>query len=203
MKKADLRKKSAQKETNYQDDSSSKHSRDSFERRSPIDKFAGKVKVEPSNDEGNSDSDSQLKKRRPRRPGKPVFKLHPSIREQKIKLDQVGDQSKHILSKSQEIESRLKRLLLEIKEMPADVDSHLELVVEELDDIGSEMEVFEQDKDQVILYNSQIGKYLVVIRKIVLDTYPQNPRSFEVENLTRKLLEKATEFIAKAVCIDH
>jgi Asp-tRNA(Asn)/Glu-tRNA(Gln) amidotransferase A subunit family amidase len=97
------------------------------------------------------------------------------------------------------MEFSLRRMLLEILECPADVDSHLEFVHEGLYEFESEIEVFIGDKEQSSLYGSQIGKLLVVIRKIVLETYPSHPRTAEIEALVKQLLEKISYLIAKAV----
>ena len=83
--------------------------------------------------------------------------------------------------------------------MPSDIESHLEFVLEGLHEIESEFDIYEKDKEQSTLYTSQLGKFLVVIRKIVLDTYPDHDLSENIAAVIRRLLHRSSHYIVKAV----
>ena len=199
IKKADIRKKAAQRETKIEDRSSSGGSRNPSRQKSKSDEGDPGREADERSSDRQSDSDSQIKKRRPRRPNKPFFNIPSTSKHERKKTDQLSGKLKQVTNKTSHFEFRLRRMLLEILDMPADVDSHLELVVEGLTDIETEFEVYEKDKDQSALYSSQIGKFLVVIRKLVVETYPDNPRSEEIGDLVRSLLQRSSHYIVKAV----
>lgn len=203
LKKAELRRGSTPKALKMGD-------RDAFSRSKNLKKLAKRAPVpdltggEVLDDESEPESDSEsqnLRKRRPIRKHKHRFPKSVSSKSEMNKASQERAILKLVSSKTTAIESTLESVLLSVLALPENIDSHLTTVFNSLTDIESQMDIYEKDQTQDVLFNSKIGKFLVVINRLVTETYPSHALSRSINDTTASLMNRAATLLVTRVTL--
>lgn len=154
----------------------------------------GEILEEDSDYDSCSDTPS-LKKRKPKKFKRPANIVKSSSKTENTKILMQRGLQKQNLIKSATLDSRLNGLLHSILSLPTNTDSHLTQVLETLTAIDNEMDSLQKKKQNPSLFSSQVGKYLVVIRRIIGETYKDHKMASTICQKVVQMMNKACKII--------
>lgn len=172
-----------------------------FSNTSQVPDLTGGEILEDDSDHESESESQNLRKRRPIRKHKQEISKTRTSKTETKRRPREKTILRNLAAKTTSIESALEATLLSILELPQNVDSHLGSVLESLTDVESMMDIYENVLTQDLLFGSKIGKFMIVIRRLVVETYPNHPKSQEINEKTLNMMKRVGEILTFRVLL--